>query len=71
MIVCGKAGRDSLDRLLNRILSDEGRHILYTAHILEEAAAAGRRAMIERLYRRRCSDFSELTLQEVGVGQFD
>jgi hypothetical protein len=70
MAVCPSITRTSLNKLLERILYDEGRHILYTARILHDAMADGAE-LIEKLYRRRCNDFSELTLREVGVGQFD
>lgn len=71
MIVCPAGNRHSLDELLNRILEDEGRHILYTADILENAAKSGDAGLIEQLYRKRTMEFSELTLREVGVGEFD
>jgi hypothetical protein len=60
-----------LSAILMGIYTDEGRHILYTSEILETYFAAGLGAEIKDLYTRRLRDFSELTVQEVGVGNFD
>ena len=68
---CPKANAGSLLDLLQRIHEDEGRHILYTAQILEEQAREGYAAFIDAVYARRVRDFGEITLREVGVGQFD
>lgn len=64
----------SLSRMassLDQIYEDEGRHIIYTATILERLAKNGWKDRIEQLYRRRLVEFGEITLVEVGGGQFD
>jgi hypothetical protein len=63
--------RQRLALSLNRIYEDEGRHIIYTARILEAQAASGHGALIASLYERRLADFAVLTLEEVGAGAFD
>lgn len=60
--------RDRLAAILDRIYDDEGRHIIYTAKILDSQED---RDFIGEQYARRLSDFSALTLKEVGVGAFD
>ena len=68
---CPDANARPLLDLLQRIYDDEGRHIIYTAEILEEQSRHGYAAFIDAVYARRVRDFSVITLNEVGVGQFD
>ncbi len=63
--------RQRLAMSLERIYQDEGRHILYTSHILENYGGQGHADEIAALYDQRLRDFSQLTLAEVGSGSFD
>lgn len=71
LAVAPSENRQRLSLSLTRIYEDEGRHIIYTARILERYAAAGYSEQIADLYTRRLHDFAALTLREVGVGSFD
>ena len=71
LAVAPPANRDRLVSILDRIYADEGSHIIYTAETLERYAGAGSEDRIRSLYRRRLADFSAITIEEVGVGQFD
>jgi hypothetical protein len=63
--------REQLSAALARIYADEGRHIVYTAEILETYFSLGQGPALRALYARRLTDFGDLTLQEVGVGTFE
>jgi hypothetical protein len=71
LAICPAPNSITLKNVLRRIYDDEGRHILYTACILERLANDGWSEKIHSLYRHRLDDFSRITLAEVGVGQFD
>jgi len=70
---CGdrEDARESLQRVLDRLMRDETRHIGYTAEILEAYAGRGLGGLISELFEERMREFDSITQQEVGKGQFD
>ena len=71
LAVAPAENREQLSAALARIYADEGRHIDYTAEILETYFSLGQGPALRALYARRLMDFGNLTLQEVGVGTFE
>lgn len=55
--------------IIQRIYDDEGRHILYTAELIETHAAA-HGPLLRSLFFSRLEEFSRITLEEVGQGRF-
>lgn len=69
---CGTQDDHSkLQRVLDRLMRDETRHIHYTANILEDFSRKGKAPLISELMIQRMDDFNRITLQEVGQGLFD
>lgn len=69
---CGENGdHDALQRVLGRLMSDETRHILYTARILEQYSRQGQQELVSDLMVQRMDDFDAITHREVGADLFD
>ncbi|WP_445270349.1 hypothetical protein [Streptomyces sp. DSM 41634] len=69
---CGENGdHDALQRVLDRLMRDETRHIHYTADIIEQFSREGGGALVHDLIGQRMHDFNAITLQEVGEDLFD
>lgn len=67
---CRISHRSKISRMLNSIINDETSHISYTALLIEKAAKAGHRKLVQDIMFWRLSQFCELTLEEVGVGTY-
>lgn len=67
---CPTEARDAVEGILSLLMRDETRHIAYTAEFLGGAWAADSSRFVRSIYRRRVSDFNEITLQEVGLKDF-
>ena len=68
---CHPAGRPRISRMLNSIISDETKHISYTAVLIEKAVQSGHKTVVRDIMFGRLSQFCDLTLEEVGVGTFE
>jgi hypothetical protein len=68
---CAPERRDRLARLHNRLELDEGRHIGYTAALIEEFATRGKADAVKRLMLERMSDFNVITNEDLGRGAFE
>lgn len=65
-----KRARVRLQRVLDSILADETKHILYTAELIETAMERNQRYISDLLYHR-LEEFNQITLDEVGESTFD
>jgi hypothetical protein len=68
---CAPERRDRLARLHDRLQLDEGRHIGYTAALIEEFANRGKADAVKRLMQERMSDFNAITNEDLGRGAFE
>jgi hypothetical protein len=68
---CAPEKRDRLGRLHDRLQLDEGRHIGYTAALIEEYANKGKAHVVKRLMQERMSDFNTITNEDLGRGAFE
>jgi len=68
---CRPERRDRLGRLHDRLQLDEGRHIGYTAALIEEFANRGKADAVKRLMLERMSDFNVITNEDLGRGAFE
>jgi hypothetical protein len=68
---CAPERRHRLARLHDRLRLDEGRHIGYTAALIEEFANRGKAAAVKRLMQERMSDFNAITNEDLGKGAFE
>lgn len=68
---CPDAERKKLERILDSLLSDETKHIWYTASLIEDAMQNGKRDFVYRTMSLRMAEFNEITLQEVGESTFE
>jgi hypothetical protein len=60
-----------LTLLHDRLRLDEGRHIGYTAALIEEFASRGQADAVKRLMQERLSEFNAITNEDLGRGAFD
>jgi hypothetical protein len=68
---CAPERRHRLSLLHDRLQLDEGRHIGYTAALIEEFANRGQAAAVKRLMQERLSEFNAITNEDLGRGAFD
>lgn len=68
---CAPERRHRLARLHDRLQLDEGRHIGYTARLIEEFANRGKADAVKRLMQERMSDFNVITNEDLGRGGFE
>jgi hypothetical protein len=68
---CAPERRHRLARLHDRLRLDEGRHIAYTAALIEQFANRGEAAAVKRLMQERMSDFNAITYEDLGRGAFE
>jgi hypothetical protein len=68
---CAPERRTKLTRILDVLLTDETRHIAYTANLIEEFARAGGAQEMRRLMQERLADFNAITLEDVGRNVFE
>jgi hypothetical protein len=68
---CAPQRRERLVRILDVLLSDETRHIAYTAALIEEFARNGEARSVERLMQARLSDFNAMTTEDLGQNVFE
>src|SRR5262252_5707690 len=68
---CAPERRKQLTHILDVLLTDETRHIAYTATLIEEFARAGGAREMRRLMRERLADFNAITLEDVGRDVFE
>jgi hypothetical protein len=68
---CAPERRDRLARLHDRLWLDEGRHIGYTAALIEEFANRGEASTVKRLMLERMADFNAITNEDLGRGAFE
>lgn len=59
------ASQKRLAMFSSSLIRDEAKHIDYTAHIFEQAAAAGHTDQLTELFELRVQDFNDLTMQEL------
>jgi uncharacterized ferritin-like protein (DUF455 family) len=58
------ADREQVVRILNTLLSDEVRHIAYTARFIEKWSAGSTATAVAALYSRRLRDFNQVTIDQ-------
>jgi hypothetical protein len=63
-VLCPDKNRERYEKLANSLCADEGHHIAYTADLIEAHNDDG---FVKSMFARRLADFSNITLQEVGV----
>jgi hypothetical protein len=68
---CAVERHDRLQRILDALLSDETRHIAYTAALVEGFARDGGADRVNRLMQERLSDFNAITIEELGKNVFE
>jgi hypothetical protein len=68
---CAPNRRDRLALLHDRLRLDEGRHIGYTAALIEEFANRGKASQVKRLMQERLSEFNAITNEDLGRGGFE
>jgi hypothetical protein len=68
---CAPERRDRLAGLHDRLQLDEGRHIGYTAALIEEFANRGKAHEVKRLMQERMSEFNAITNEDLGRGAFE
>jgi uncharacterized ferritin-like protein (DUF455 family) len=66
---CRETMRPRLQRVLDRLLNDETRHIKYTARLIDRLSSGREQAAIS-VFSTRLAEFNEITLREVGQAQF-
>ncbi len=67
---CATERKERLVRILDTLLSDETRHIAYTAALIEEFARNGEAELVKRLMQERLSDFNAITNGDLGRNVF-
>lgn len=67
---CHDNKKASLTCILDRLLEDETKHVVYTAELIE-ARARTHPEEVEELFRARLSDFDEITREELGDHIFE
>ena len=68
---CAPERRHRLALLHDRLQLDEGRHIGYTAALIEEFANRGQAGQVKRLMQERLSEFNAITNEDLGRGAFE
>jgi len=71
LVHCSPRRHRKLLRLLDSLLSDEIKHIAYTAKLIEEFAVRGNSRTVKKLMKTRLNDFNEITRDEVGRSVFE
>jgi hypothetical protein len=69
MAHCSPVARPRLQRMLDRLLLDETKHIEYTARLVERLGAL-QTTNAEALFTSRMAEFNDITLREVGNAHF-
>ncbi len=67
---CPPGKQERLSRTLDVLLTDETRHIQYTARLIEAEAQRGKSQLICSIMRTRLQEFNQITLAEVGDSRF-
>lgn len=67
LTVCAAVNRRRLRRMLNSVLSDETRHIAYTAALLDHALAGPDDQFVVRTLHTRLAQFNRRTVDEIGI----
>jgi hypothetical protein len=68
---CAPERRNRLTCILDVLLTDETRHIAYTANLIEDFARSGEARTMTRLMQERLSDFNAITLEDLGRNVFE
>jgi len=68
---CPEENCDRLTRILDSLLTDETRHIEYTARLIEEFITRGYSSFVYQTMQKRLEEFNQITLTEVGELVFD
>lgn len=71
LVHCSPKRHPKLLRLLDSLLSDEIRHIAYTAKLIEDSASMGNSRTVNDLMKQRLNDFNEITREELGKNVFE
>jgi hypothetical protein len=66
-----KEQKTRVRRIVDNLLHDEQKHIVYTAEILEHFAGNGYGPVLERIYLHRFRRFNERTIRELNGTQVD
>lgn len=66
---CAMEKRERLQRVLDSLLTDETKHIQYTARLINEAAENFYDLVVSTT-KRRLDEFNKITLEEVGASKF-
>ncbi|VBM56243.1 Uncharacterised protein [Burkholderia pseudomallei] len=67
---CPQHQRDRLIRVLDSLLNDETKHVLYTARLIEKASCTGYANIVREITLERLREFNNITLAEVGEARF-
>lgn len=70
MAYCRPEKRHALNRLLDRLLSDETKHIAYTAELIEGHLGAEPHRSGKSLFHERICDFNDVTYREMNDARF-
>jgi hypothetical protein len=68
---CPMSERGRVTEILNRLLHDETRHVLYTAELIEQFALEGEEDAVRTLISERLHDFNEVTDHELKNAVFE
>src|SRR5204862_7983860 len=68
---CTVESRRRIRSIQDALLSDELKHVRYTATLIENLATKLSQDDLAELFRRRFRDFNQITLDELGYGVFD
>lgn len=71
MVHCGSGMRGQLSRILNSLIRDETKHIVYTARLINEAMSEDNTGELRKLMHQRLDEFNAITLREVGERSFE
>lgn len=71
LVYCPEQRRKKLKALVDSLLLDETRHIMYTAQLIEQAISYGYGNLVDTIMQKRLAEFNNITIDEVGEGRFE
>lgn len=71
MVHCDSSMRGRVSSILNSLVQDETKHILYTARLINQAMSEDNTGVLNKLMQRRLDEFNTITLREVGELSFE
>jgi hypothetical protein len=68
---CSEENLPQLNSLVNSLLTDETKHILYTAELINNAIKSCNADVVTSIFDKRLNEFNILTLQEIEQARFE